>query len=109
MAMKDFIDAIIAFESGELDEDEAVELLQGMVDDGSIWKLQGSHGRLAADLLEQGVLKFPKERTHDYYGNPILTRDEWAATHPPSELPHELSCATCGEEFCQEHSDETAV
>lgn len=47
---------IIAFEQGELDEDEIIELFQAMVDDGSVWSLQGSYGRTAASLIEQGLV-----------------------------------------------------
>ena len=36
---------IIAFESGELDEAVTIEMFQSLIDDGSVWKLQGSYGR----------------------------------------------------------------
>jgi hypothetical protein len=81
----DHIDRIIAFETGELDEEQSLTLLQEMVDDGTVWKFQGSWGRTAADLLNRGVLRFPEQRTHDYYGNAIPTRSEWEALHPDSE------------------------
>lgn len=48
------IDKIIAFENGELDTDETVELFQNLIDSGMAWKLQGSYGRTAQALIEQG-------------------------------------------------------
>lgn len=48
------IDQIMAFENGELDQDQIVEMFQAGIDSGLVWKLQGSYGRMAAALIEQG-------------------------------------------------------
>jgi hypothetical protein len=48
------VDAIMAFEAGELDRDEVVELFQHLVDTGLAWELQGSYGRTARDLIYAG-------------------------------------------------------
>lgn len=53
------IDKIIAFESGELDEDDTIALFQELVDSGLVWRLQGFYGRTAADLLEAGLVHAP--------------------------------------------------
>lgn len=45
---------IIAYEQGELNEDEVVELFQHLIDNGMAWTLQGSYGRMAAGLIEAG-------------------------------------------------------
>lgn len=45
---------IIAFEQGELDLDETVELFQELIDTGLAWSLQGSYGRTASRLIEAG-------------------------------------------------------
>lgn len=50
---------IIAYESGELDENEVIELFQYMVNLGVVWSLQGSYGRTAKALIEAGLI-FPK-------------------------------------------------
>lgn len=55
----DRVSAIIAYEQGELDEDETIELFQAMIDDGSVWHLQGSYGRTANDLLDAGLVTRP--------------------------------------------------
>jgi len=48
------IDKIMSFEEGELDDEEVVELVQQGIDEGWVWQLQGSYGRLATQLLQQG-------------------------------------------------------
>lgn len=52
----DYIDKIIAYESGEMTEDEVVEFFQQLVDSGLAWQLQGSYGRTAAALIEAGLV-----------------------------------------------------
>lgn len=56
MASYDEVGAIIAFENGELGEDETLELFQHLVDSGLAWKLQGSYGRMAQNLIDQGLI-----------------------------------------------------
>lgn len=47
----DHIGRILAYEQGELDDDEILDMFQAMIDDGSVWQLQGSYGRAAASLI----------------------------------------------------------
>jgi len=51
---------IIAYEQGELDEDETLELFQHLVDSGLAWQLQGHYGRTAAALIEAGLVTLPQ-------------------------------------------------
>ena len=50
------IDLIIAFESGELDDMQTLELFAGLIKSGSAWSLQGSYGRTAASLIDSGFI-----------------------------------------------------
>lgn len=52
----DQVDAIMAYEQGELDQDATVELFQQLVDSGLAWKLQGHYGRTAAALIKAGYV-----------------------------------------------------
>ena len=49
------IDQLIAFENGDLDEDQVVEFIQDGIDKGWVWKLQGCYGRLAVALIDAGL------------------------------------------------------
>lgn len=49
------INNLIAFEEGELDESDTIELFQEMINDGSVWRLQGSYGRMATWLIHSGL------------------------------------------------------
>jgi hypothetical protein len=48
------VDAIMAFESGDLDDDGIIDLFQKLIDSGLAWKLQGSYGRTATALINAG-------------------------------------------------------
>lgn len=54
--MLDLTDKIIAFEDGELTEEETIELFQGLVDTGLAWQLQGFYGRTAKQLIDAGLV-----------------------------------------------------
>ena len=45
---------IIAFESGEMDEEQTINFFQNLINTGLAWQLQGSYGRTAAALIEAG-------------------------------------------------------
>ncbi len=44
---------IVAWENGELNDEEVITLFQALIDSGLAWKLQGAYGRLAKRLIEE--------------------------------------------------------
>lgn len=53
------VDDIIAYEQGEMDDEQIVDFFQGMINSGVVWQLQGHYGRTAAALIEQGYCTCP--------------------------------------------------
>ena len=49
------VNKIIAYESGEMTEEEVIEFFQSLIDEGIVWQLQGSYGRKARGLIDQGL------------------------------------------------------
>lgn len=49
------LDKIIAYECGELSKEEAIKLVQELIDTGLAWQLQGHYGRTAKTLIEAGI------------------------------------------------------
>jgi hypothetical protein len=56
------IDMIMRYESGELTENEVIELFQDLVNSGLAWQLQGHYGRTAMQLIKEGYVH---ENTYD--------------------------------------------
>tara|TARA_R100001086_G_scaffold192275_1_gene109543 strand:- start:1416 stop:1613 length:198 start_codon:yes stop_codon:yes gene_type:complete len=55
----DIVGQIMAFEQGELDNEEVHSLFQFLLDSGMIHSLQGSYQRMAEELLLAGVIQMP--------------------------------------------------
>ncbi|WP_152346615.1 hypothetical protein [Brevibacterium sp. CFH 10365] len=49
-------------EADDLTQDEVIEGFQYLIDTGMAWSLQGSYGRAAMSLIEQGYCTPPNER-----------------------------------------------
>jgi hypothetical protein len=58
---KDFLTHLLMFEEGELQDHEVITLFQEMIDSGIVWKLQGSYGRMASDLIRAGHCYFDQK------------------------------------------------
>lgn len=50
------VSKIMAYEAGEMTQEEVVEFFQELLDDGSLYCLQGSYHRMAACLLDGGLI-----------------------------------------------------
>lgn len=70
------VNDVIAYENGELDGDEQVQMFQRMIDDGSAWRLQGCYGRQAMQLIEAGLCTLGSEGHRDAYGNYVPSKFE---------------------------------
>ena len=54
------VDQLIAYEEGQLTEDEEIALFQHLIDTGTCWHLEGHYHRVAATLIEAGLIKPPE-------------------------------------------------
>jgi hypothetical protein len=60
--MQDIVAQIMAFESGELENDKVYALFQFLLDSGMIYSLQGSYQRMAEELIIAGKVEMPNHR-----------------------------------------------
>ena len=57
-------------------EAEEVKAMQALINSGTAWKLEGSVGRRAMDLLEAGMCELGPVAHTDYWGNRVPSRFE---------------------------------
>ena len=50
----------------KLQEDYGVAGMQRLINDGSVWHMEGSYGREAMRLLESGQCMLPKKQYKDF-------------------------------------------
>jgi len=50
----DQVSFIIAFESGDLEDQEIIDGFQELINSGIVWQLQGFYGRTARALIDAG-------------------------------------------------------
>ena len=55
-----------------------IEYLQGLIDSGAAWRLEGSVGRAAMEAIEGGWCILGETGHRDYWGNYIPSRHEVA-------------------------------
>jgi hypothetical protein len=61
---KDIIGRVIAYETGELEEGEVIELFQDLIDNGLAWTLNGTYGRMAMALIQAGDCTVAPREVH---------------------------------------------
>jgi hypothetical protein len=81
----EFVDSIIDFEKGILDEQETIEFFQDLIDSGQAWRLQGSYGRAAMAMIRSGQCLLGPVGRRDIYGNYVPSRDEVQPGTPGSQ------------------------
>lgn len=47
---------VIAYEDGELSNEDTISLFQELLDSGLVWKLQGHYGRTMCRLIDAGLV-----------------------------------------------------
>ena len=52
----DVVSQIMAYEEGQLTEEQTLTLFKHLVKTGLAWQLQGSYGRAAKALLDAGLI-----------------------------------------------------
>jgi hypothetical protein len=57
----DVVGQIMAFEQGELENEEVFALFQFLLDSGMIYSLQGSYQRMAEELILAGKVEVPNQ------------------------------------------------
>jgi hypothetical protein len=53
------VDQLIAYEEGQITGDEEVAFFEHLVETGTCWQLQGHYQRVAATLIEAGLINSP--------------------------------------------------
>jgi hypothetical protein len=54
------VDQLIAYEEGQITQDEEIALFQHLIDTGTCWQLDGHYQRVGATLIEAGLIKPPE-------------------------------------------------
>ena len=49
-------DQIIAYEMGDLTDEQTLDLFADLIRTGMAWSLQGHYGRIASSLIKQGII-----------------------------------------------------
>jgi len=67
---------MIKYENEGMSPKEEARFFQNLVNTGLAWRLQGSYGRRAMELIESGVIMLGKKGHNDFYGNYVPSRYE---------------------------------
>tara|TARA_S200002703_G_C3768802_1_gene236702 strand:+ start:581 stop:814 length:234 start_codon:yes stop_codon:yes gene_type:complete len=57
---------LMDFENGSMNIDQTLELFSILIQTGLAWRLQGSYGRMARHLIDQGSLSEDGTITHEF-------------------------------------------
>jgi hypothetical protein len=54
------VDQLIAYEEGQITGDEEIAFFEHLVETGTCWRLEGHYHRVAATLIEAGLINPPE-------------------------------------------------
>jgi hypothetical protein len=54
------VDQLIAYEEGQITQEEEIALFQLLIDTGTCWQLDGHYQCVGATLIEAGLIKSPE-------------------------------------------------
>jgi len=57
----DLVDKIIAYEQGEMGQEQTLQFFQELIDTGLAFTLQGHYGRTAVRLIKAGLVRPGRE------------------------------------------------
>jgi hypothetical protein len=57
----DMVGDIVAYENGEMGEEEVIDFFQRLLDTGMVYHLQGHYQRTVSALLDAGKLAYPDQ------------------------------------------------
>lgn len=66
----------MSFYDEDVTREEYVAAYQEMIDNGSVWRMEGSMGRTAMSLIESGDCILGETGHTDYWGNYVPSRHE---------------------------------
>jgi hypothetical protein len=55
------VDRLIAYEQGQITQDQEIAFFEHLVETGVCWQLSGHYQRVAATLIEAGLIKPPEQ------------------------------------------------
>ena len=58
----DIVDRIMAYEQGDMGQQEMLQFFQELIDTGLAFRLQGHYGRTATYLIKAGLVRPAKEK-----------------------------------------------
>jgi hypothetical protein len=78
--MKNLIDLLTRYESGQLNEEETIVFFQHLIDVGLCWELQGHYGRTAQRMIEEELCYFSSDLQGCRELNPVSSTNDGSVT-----------------------------
>ena len=63
-----------------------VQTMQGMINDGSVWRMEGDYGRRAMELIRAGYCELAEQRYKDAWGNVVPSKHDIKPGEPGAPI-----------------------